>query len=212
MVRKEPGNQQARMFLFQLLCLTGEWTKARAQLNSLAQLSPEAQMMSVAYGQALEAEAQRAEVFAGAQPVSLLVKSNEWSANLALALGHEIAGRFDEAQASREAAFESAPDTPGSLDGVAFDWIGDSDHRFGPALEAIIAGKWGLLPFDSLEYIKKRRPKGFARFHMVSSTDWVQNRSVSGRIYTGPLSGYGVVTRHTNRIGAFNDMGRWAYG
>lgn len=159
MVRKTPGNVEARMFLFQLLALTGEWAKARAQLTALAQLSPEAQMFSVAYGQAIDAELARADAFAGAAPVSLLVKSQPWTEDLVTALTHEIAGRFDEADNLRGKAYDAAPDMPGTVDGVDFDWIADADHRFGPALEAIIAGKWGLLPLDAVDKITCEGPK-----------------------------------------------------
>ena len=159
LVRKTPGSVEARMFLFQLLALTGEWTKARAQLSALAQLSPEAQMFSVAYGQAIDAELNRAEVFAGRAPASLLVRSQPWTEDLAAALTLEIAGRGDEAEAARDRAYDAAPEMAGRIDGAAFDWIADADHRFGPAVEAIIAGKWGLLPLDAIEKIKGSGPQ-----------------------------------------------------
>jgi type VI secretion system protein ImpE len=152
------------MFLFQLLCLTGEWQKARAQLSAMAQLSPEAQMLSVAYGQAIDAEITRADVFTGKAPAALLVKSVGWAEDLAAALGYAAAGRVDEADAARERAFDAAPDTPGTFTDASgtsqgFDWIADGDARFGPSLEAIIAGKWGLVPFESLEYVRSSGPK-----------------------------------------------------
>ena len=158
LVRKSPGSVEGRMFIFQLLCLTGEWQKARAQLSALAQLSPDAQMLSVAYGQAIDAEIARAEAFAGKAPVALLVKSDGWAQDLAAALGHAAAGRIDEAEDARSRAFDAAPDTPGTIDGQAFEWIADADVRFGPSVEAIIAGKWGLLPFDSLDFIRSEGP------------------------------------------------------
>ena len=68
-VKRAPNDQQARMFLFQLFCLLGEWEKAKSQLRALASLSPEAQMLAVSYNQAIDAEIQREQVFAGqAQP------------------------------------------------------------------------------------------------------------------------------------------------
>ena len=42
-VKRAPQDQPARMFLFQLFCLLGEWEKAKSQLRALASLSPEAQ-------------------------------------------------------------------------------------------------------------------------------------------------------------------------
>ncbi len=157
-VRKGPQDQPARMFLFQLLCVTGEWDKALIQLRALTQLSPEAQMLAVAYSQAIEAEKFRAQVFAGAAQPALLVKS-AWAGDLAGALSALCQGRANDAEALRERAFEAAPDTPGDLDGTAFDWIADGDARFGPAIEAIIAGQWGLAPFDAIEKIESEGPK-----------------------------------------------------
>ena len=157
-VRTKPADEQARMFLFQLLAVAGEWDKARTQLNLLAQLSPEAQMLSIAYGQAVAAERVRADVFAGQAPMELLVNS-DWAQGLADAVTHIAAGRVAEGEAAREAAFDAAPDTPGTLDGTAFDWIADADGRFGPAFEAIIAGRYGLVPFDAVSSVKSEGPK-----------------------------------------------------
>jgi type VI secretion system protein ImpE len=158
-IRGAPTDQPARLFLFQLLCLSGEWDKAQTHLRSLASLTPEAQMLAVNYNLAIEAERVRAEVFAGKAPPALLVTSSPWAAELAVALGAVCEGHMDEAIAHRDAAFDAAPDTPGDLNGVAFDWLADGDSRFGPALEAIIAGRWGLVPFDAIERIESEGPK-----------------------------------------------------
>ncbi|HVM99760.1 MAG TPA: type VI secretion system accessory protein TagJ [Caulobacteraceae bacterium] len=158
-VRRAPSDQPVRMFLFQLLCVLGEWEKALVQLRALAQLSPEAQMLAVAYGQAIEAEQFRAKVFRGEAQPALLVKSSPWAGDLAGALAALCQGRAADAETMRNQAFEAAPDTPGELDGRAFDWITDSDQRFGPSVEAIIAGQWGLVPFDAIERIESEGPK-----------------------------------------------------
>jgi type VI secretion system protein ImpE len=147
------------MFLFQLLCVVGDWDKAKSQLAILAQLSPEAQMLAVAYGQAIEAEQFRTEVFAGRATPPNLSRNSPWADDLALSIGHFAAGRLDQAEEARERAFEAAPDTPGTIDGVPFDWIADADHRFGPCIEAIIAGSYGILPFDAVESVTSEGPQ-----------------------------------------------------
>ena len=157
-VRAAPSDEQARMFLFQLLAVAGEWDKARRQLDTLAQLSPDAQMLAMAYGQAIDAERQRADIFSGKAQMRQLVTS-DWAHGLVDALSHYAAGRIAEGDAARDAAFDAAPDTPGTLDGVAFDWISDADARFGPAFEAIIAGQYGLVPFDTVERITSEGPR-----------------------------------------------------
>ncbi|HWE99975.1 MAG TPA: type VI secretion system accessory protein TagJ [Caulobacteraceae bacterium] len=158
-VKRAPADQPARLFLLQLQCLACEWDRAQAQLRTLASLSPEAQMLAVTYNLAIEAERERAEVFAGRAPPALLVKSSPWAGDLAAALGADARGHSAEAAAKRESAFEAAPDTPGTLNGKAFDYLADGDARFGPAFEAIIAGRWGLVPFDAVERIESEGPR-----------------------------------------------------
>ena len=157
-VRKQPGDEQARMFLFQLFAIAGEWDKARSQLAALASLSAEAQMLSVAYGQAIDAERERAAVFAGTQRARQHVAS-AWYEGVVDAL--ELLGKGDAAgaEAARDAAFDAAPDTPGTIDDVAFDWIADADSRFGPGFEAIIGGRYGLQAFDQVERITSAGPR-----------------------------------------------------
>ena len=157
-VRARPADEQARMFLFQLLCVAGEWDKAKTQLNLIAQLSPEAQMLSVAYGQAVDAERERADVWAGRARLTQLAPS-DWAESLIDAVQHYALGHWSEGDAARDRAFEAAPDTPGTLDGVPFDWIADADGRFGPAFEAIIGGRYGLVSFDMVASLKSDGPK-----------------------------------------------------
>lgn len=158
-VRSRPQDEQARMFLFQLLAVTGEWDKARNQLESLAALSPEAQMLSVTYNQAIEAEKLRAAVFAGTQDMPLLYGSDGWANDLAKSISLLAHGDVTGAGTARDAAFSEAPDTPGSCDGKRFEWIADADARFGPAVEAIVGGRYGLIGFDQITGITSAGPQ-----------------------------------------------------
>jgi type VI secretion system protein ImpE len=158
-VKRAPDDQPARMFLFQLFCILGEWDKALAQLKALTQLSPEAQMLAVAYNTAIKAEREREEAFAGRAPPALLVGGQPWTSDLATALGAAIQGRHDEAQAARDRAFDAAPDTPGQFNDQSFDWIADADPRFGPSFEAFVHGRWGLIPFEAISKITSEGPQ-----------------------------------------------------
>ncbi|WP_315759965.1 type VI secretion system accessory protein TagJ [Sphingomonas sp. Y38-1Y] len=157
-VRAQPSDQGARMFLFQLLAIAGEWDKARKQLDLLAQLSGEAQMLAVAYNQAIAAEAERAAVFAGTARTRQHVAS-DWAEGVVEAIERSANGDAEGADAARDAAFDAAPDTPGRLNDARFEWIADADARFGPCFEAIIAGKYGIQPFDQVERIESEGPR-----------------------------------------------------
>ncbi|MFD1951484.1 type VI secretion system accessory protein TagJ [Sphingomonas arantia] len=153
-LRAVPGDQRARMFLFQILCVEGAWEKARAQLKMLAELSPDARMLSLAYNQAIDGEVARRDACGGGASAPLLRASPGWVSDLADA----FAADAHSAAAMRARAFDASPDAPGDVDGRPFDYMFDGDGRFGPAFEAIIAGRWGLMPFCVVEQIKSEGP------------------------------------------------------
>jgi type VI secretion system protein ImpE len=157
-VKAQPSDEQARMFLFQLLALTGEWDKARTQVQALASLSPEAQMLAAAYGQAIEAEAVRRAVFNGTARIDVIADPGKWANGLADALHLLAQGSTEAGLAARDAAFDNAPDCPGSLNDTPFEWLSDADTRFGPSFEIIIAGRYGLVPFDAVDKITSDGP------------------------------------------------------
>ena len=158
-VRKAPSDQAARMFLFQLLAVSGEWDKAQTQLRSVAQLSPEAAMLASVYNLAIGAERQRADAYAGRAPFPVLVASSPWIEQLAQGLTALAAGRIEEGTALRDEAFDAAPDGPGAFNDEKFLWIADADPRLGPCFEAIVSGKWGLVPFEAVSGMKSEGPK-----------------------------------------------------
>ncbi len=158
-VKRAPDDQPSRMFLFQLQCVLGEWDKAKAQLRLLTQMSPEAQMLAVAYNMAIDAEIEREKAFAGQAPPALLVNTSEWAGDIAAALGFLAQDRTAESLDARDRAFDAAPDTPGQFGDQAFDWISDADARFGPSFEAVIYGRWGLVPFDAVRKITSEGPQ-----------------------------------------------------
>lgn len=156
-VRAHPADPGGRMFLFQLLGIAGEWDKAKTHLSALAKLSPEAQMLSVVYNQAMEAEAVRARVFAGEERMPVI--RGAWAEGIAEAIQHYATGETAKGDEARDRALDEAPDTPGELDGERFEWIADADGRFGPTFEAILHGRYGLVAFSEVEKITSEGPK-----------------------------------------------------
>lgn len=156
-VRANPGDIPVRMFLFQIFALTGEYERAKAQLETIAKLDPEARMLAVAYNQCMEAEELRSRVFAGEEKAPILAKI-DWGDTLARALQAQALGDAS-ADALYAEAFDAAPTSAGETDGgIEFDWIADADPRLGPVTEAIIAGRYGLLPFAALENVTISEP------------------------------------------------------
>ena len=152
-VRKDAANPKHRIFLFQLLCVMGEWKRALNQLNVAGELDAAALPMVQTYREAIQCEALRREIFNGALAPLIFGRPPAWLALLVEALRHDGAGDRERAAAMRAQAFEAAPAGAGSIDGQRFTWLADADGRLGPVLEAIINGRYFWVPLQHIRRI-----------------------------------------------------------
>ena len=157
-VRAQAGDPRLRVFLFQLLCVLGQWPRALNQLDVCVELDPSTLPMASTYREAIKCEALREAVFAGRTTPMVFGRPQAWVALLVEALQADARGDAAAAARLRDDALQAAPATPGSADGVAFDWIADADSRLGPVLEAVINGRYAWVPFSALSGIAIEEP------------------------------------------------------
>ena len=158
-VRASPSDAKLRVFLFQLLCVVGQWDRALNQLKVASELDALALPMAQMYGEAVRCEIIRDDVFDGKKSPMVLGQPEQW---LALLIESRLrAGRGEVAQSEelRLRAFEEAPTSSGSLDGTPFAWIADADSRLGPVVEAIINGRYYWVPFSRLREVTLEAPE-----------------------------------------------------
>src|SRR5687768_10866059 len=92
-VKTQPANAKLRVFLFQLLCVLGQWERALNQLKVASGLDPSALAMAQTYGDAVRCEAIRRDVFAGKKSPMVFGEPDLW---LALLIESRlVAGRGD---------------------------------------------------------------------------------------------------------------------
>jgi len=158
-VRAKPADPKLRIFLFQLLCVLGQWERALNQLTVASGLDPGALAMAQMYGDAVRCEAVRDDVFAGKKSPMIFGQPDQWLALLIESL--LLAGRAEHgrSQELRSRAFEEAPATEGDIDKRPFTWIADADSRLGPVLEAVINGRYYWVPFSRLLKIQLEKPE-----------------------------------------------------
>lgn len=156
-VRKDASNAKLRVYLFQLLCVLGDWPRALTQLNVAAELDAGALPMAQTYRAAIQCEALRADIFAGRRAPLIFGEPQPWLAQLVQALQHDASDPASAA-ALREQAFDSAPVSSGSIDGARFEWLADADQRLGPVFEAIINGRYFWLPIDRIARLECEAP------------------------------------------------------
>lgn len=157
-VRADPSDARLRIFLFQLLCVLGDWKRAIAQLKLSAELDESATMMAKTYREAIICEVYREKVFAGEKEPLIFGEPQEWLALLIEAQKMVAKGQPDKAADLRARAFDAAPACSGEVDGQRFEWIADADMRLGPVLEVIVNGKYFWLPFSSISSLTMDPP------------------------------------------------------
>ena len=167
-VRGNPGDVKARIFLYQLLAVLGQWERAATQLKVASDLDPSALILAQIGRQALQAEQLRARVFAGGTTPLLMGEPAGWVALLLEALRLAAVGHYEKAAELRGQALESAPTTSGTINGENFAWLADADSRIGPCLELIIDGKYYWVPFDKIKSLRMEAPAD------LQDTVWLQ--------------------------------------
>lgn len=157
-VRGDPSNAKHRVFLFQLLCLSGQWERAMTQLNVLADIDPGATLLVRAGAAAIQCEVFRAGVFKGERDPVVFGEPADWVGWLVHANRLLAAGEPAAADELRDRALAAAPAVAGTIDGKPFAWLADADGRLGPLLEAIIDGRYYWVPFHQVRSITIEPP------------------------------------------------------
>ncbi len=157
-VRNRPADAGLRVFLFQLLCVLGQWERALNQLKVAADMDAAALPMAQMYGAAVRCEAIRTAVFAGRKSPMIFGEPDQWLALLIESLLVKGQGEDARAEELRLRAFEDAPASSGDIDGRRFEWIADADSRLGPVLEAMINGRYYWIPFARLTRVDIEEP------------------------------------------------------
>lgn len=157
-VRADPSDTGRRVFLFQLLCVLGQWERALTQLQVLAGLDANSMMLARIFQPVINCEVLRADVFRGKRTPIIFGDPMEWVGLLVQATELAARGQAAAAAALRDQAFEAAPATSGKVNDQAFEWIADADQRLGPVLEVILEGHYYWVPYCRIKRIFMEPP------------------------------------------------------
>ena len=157
-VRRAPRDGKLRTFLFQMFCITGEWDRALTQLKVVLELDPATEPMVQTYQSAIRCELLREKIFRGERSPTVFGDPGDWVPLLIEATRLLAKGDAEKAATLRDAAFEAAPETPGVMNGKAFQWVGDADPRLGPLIEAIVEGKYMWIPMHRVKWLNVEEP------------------------------------------------------
>lgn len=157
-IRARPEHAEYRIFLFQLLAVSGQWDRALTQLNVIKDLDAAALAMVAMYKQVIACERFREAVFLGQNDPVILGQPVEWLALLQQSLKLTAEGKYATSQDLRNRAFELAPSVSGVINDTEFSWLADSDARLGPVLEVMVEGRYLWVPFERISKITIEPP------------------------------------------------------
>ena len=184
-IRKNPSDAKYRTFLFQLLCVQGQWNRALTQLNVAAELDAATLPMAQTYREAIQCEALRDEIFAGRRVPVVFGEPVPWIALVAEALKLEGEGNAAAGAQARARAFEDAPASSGTINGERFEWLADADARIGPVLEVIMNGRYIWVPVQHVARIDIEAPVDLRdKVWMPATFTWTNGASTVGLIPT----------------------------
>jgi type VI secretion system protein ImpE len=158
-VRARPADVPARIFLFELLCFSGDFGRAEKHLEVVGHQSAEMLVGVEIYLQALAAEKARRVVFAEDKLPSFLTAPPDYATFHLEALKLQRDGEPAKARILLEKALTLRPALRGEADGHLFDDFEDWDPFLGPFLELIINDKYAWLPFEQIRRIEIAKPR-----------------------------------------------------
>jgi type VI secretion system protein ImpE len=182
-IKKKPEDSKLRVFLFQLLCVNGQWEKALTQLSLVGNLEADAMLLAEIFRPVIQCEALRQEVFAGKRSPLIFGEPQEWMGWLVHANSLLAAGNTKEARELIDRALDAAPAIAGSINEHDFEWIADADSRLGPVLEAVVEGKYYWIPFNRIARIDISQPSDLRDLVWISAKfTWSNGGEISGLI------------------------------
>src|SRR5688572_6088349 len=110
-VRQRPDEARLRVFLFQLLCVMGQWDRALTQLQVMVDIDAECTLLAQSYRPVIQSERLRGEIFSGARTPVIFGEPEDWIGQLIQAAQLTARGEIQAATALREQAFAAAPAT-----------------------------------------------------------------------------------------------------
>ena len=211
-VRSQPADAKLRIFLFQLLAVTGDWKRAQAQLEIAGQLNSEAEPMVQAYRDVINCELHRDAVFEGKSKPLIFGEPEDWVAELVEAQQAFAKGDMDAFTALNAQAFDKAETRSGRINDEGFEWLADADQRFGPIFEFIFNGQYYWVPMSRVAKLHTEQPTDLRDLiWLPAEVMWINGGKIMVMIPARyprieGVSGPGLLSRRTDWLAHEGDI------
>ncbi|MBK7707898.1 MAG: hypothetical protein IPN69_05295 [Acidobacteria bacterium] len=153
-VKANPTDYSARIFLFELACFAGDWDRAGRQLDVIGHQDTTAMVGSLIYRQCIAAEQKRADFFAKGSKPEFLETPPDYVYGLLTANNRVREGNLGEAREILDTVEEQRPAFACRVNGKDAEDFRDYNDLTSAILEVIIKDSYVWVPFEQIEKIE----------------------------------------------------------
>ena len=206
-VKAHPSDTSLRVFLFELLSLSGDLERAARHLEVIA-LQGDVVTNSIAvqvYRQLLTAEHVRRQVFHGEALPKFVLTPPAYLDNYVVLL-KTLARRTKDVASAAAAAEDGLPDISGRFGEREFSTIRDADDRVAPVIEVFHGADYLWLPIEQVTRLRVTRPRNLRDLVWTHATVETYESSV-GDVFVPAL--YVDTHAHTDNQVRLGRMTAW---
>jgi type VI secretion system protein ImpE len=186
LVKANPTDASARIFLFELSAFAGDWERAKRQLDVIGHQDTTAMIGSKIYEQCVLAEGKRADVFSkGAKP-EFLATPPDYIYGLLTANNRVIEGNLTEAREILDKVEAERPAFACKINGHEAEDFRDYNDLTSVILEVIIKDSYCWVPFEQIEKITFTEPKSL-RDHFWRQATMETDNGTNGDVFIPAL-------------------------
>jgi type VI secretion system protein ImpE len=205
-LKNKPADVSLRLFLFELLCFSGDLNRAEKQLDVVGHQDAKVDLGVQVYRNNIKAERDRRRLFSeGLQP-HFLSEPPEYIDRHLEAINQLRQGNLGQVRELLDRAEEERPAISGQLSGESFQDFRDADDFVSPILELIVHDKYTWLPFEQLKRIEIAEPKQLRDLIWTSAT-LESAQGAIGEVFIPVL--YAGSSDHPNNLVKLGRMTDW---
>lgn len=205
LVKTNPTDVAARIFLFELSCFSGDWDRAERQLEVVGHQDVNAMIGSKIYQQNLKAERDRMAYFTEGRKPETMTATPMQMTELVNANNRIREGNIDEARQILDGVEESRPAYSCTVNGEAISDIRDYNDLTMCIFEVIFKDSYIWLPFDFVEKIEFYKPKSLRDLFWIQANVHLTNGTTGEMFFPALYAGSWKSDNDQVRLGRMTD-------
>lgn len=169
LVRTNPTNITARIFLFELSCFSGDWERAEKQLEVVGHQDVAAMIGTKIYQQNLKAERDRLAYFADGVKPETLTGSPAHFVDMLEANNRVREGNIGEARMLLDNVEDARPAYTCTVNGEPISDFRDYNDLTSCVFEVLFKDAYIWLPFENIQKIEFFKPKSLRDLYWIQA-------------------------------------------